>query len=161
MESGGSLHLILILLGAAALTVALLRARRRPSASRPPGTFDDPALDPPRRDLERLLADIQDLSREHIARLDTKIRLLDQLIQEADRKQRELSALLARTGGAPAPHPEQPPPSRPANPLHDQVYALHDAGRELLDICSATGLEKGEVELILGLRKMDPPEPSA
>jgi hypothetical protein len=33
---------------------------------------------------------------------------------------------------------------------------LKDSGKELLDICAATGLEKGEVELILGLRGMPP-----
>ena len=45
-------------------------------------------------------------------------------------------------------------PARPANPLHDQVYSLKDSGKTVFDICSATGLEKGEVELILGLRNM-------
>ena len=46
--------------------------------------------------------------------------------------------------------------ARPPNPLHTEVYSLKDAGKDLNDICNATGLEKGEVELILGLRKMPP-----
>jgi hypothetical protein len=105
---------------------------------------------PARAELERLLAEIQDLSREHIARLDTKIRLLNQLLLDCDRKQKELEALLSRAPAPPA------VAARPANPLHDQVYALHDSGKNLLEICGATGLEKGEVELILGLRRMPP-----
>jgi hypothetical protein len=39
--------------------------------------------------------------------------------------------------------------------LHDQVYALRDAGQDVAAIGQATGLEKGEVELILGLRRPD------
>src|SRR5262249_48366589 len=103
-----------------------------------------------REELERLLTEIQDLSREHIARLDTKIRMLNQLLLECDQKKRELEELLAKAGGtAPA-----PAPGKASNPLHSQVYSLQDAGKDIQDICEATGLEKGEVELILGLRKM-------
>ncbi|HZE96491.1 MAG TPA: hypothetical protein VE981_05665 [Planctomycetota bacterium] len=110
-----------------------------------------------REELERLLTEIQDLSREHIARLDTKIRMLNQLLLECDRKKRELEELLTKTGGtAPAAATSTPTPTRQANPLHTQVYTLQDSGKEILDICAATGLEKGEVELILGLRRMSP-----
>jgi hypothetical protein len=136
-------YLVYLLLAASialGLAFPLLR-RRRASAPAP----DDSRA---RAELERLLTEIQDLSREHIARLDTKIRLLNQLLLDCDRKQRELEAFLARAASGPS------APARPANPLHDQVYSLHDGGKNLLEICEATGLEKGEVELILGLRKM-------
>ena len=79
-------------------------------------------------------------------------RMLNQLLLECDQKKRELEALLSKAG-TDAPEKSAPPP-KAANPLHDQVYSLQDSGKELLDICAATGLEKGEVELILGLRKM-------
>jgi|SRR6185295_16344770 len=105
-----------------------------------------------REELERLLTEIQDLSREHIARLDTKIRMLNQLLLECDQKKRELETLLGKTVET----AEKPAAPRASNPLHDQVYTLQDSGKELLDICAATGLEKGEVELILGLRRMPP-----
>ena len=119
-----------------------------------PGTFEPQQRDA-RHELERLLTDIQDISREHIARLDTKIRMLNQLLLECDQKQRQLEALLGRSPAPAAPLEKAPaPPPRPANPLHDQVYSLKDGGKELQEICSATGLEKGEVELILGLRGM-------
>ena len=136
-------YLVYLLLAGAlflGLVLPMLRRRRAPA---------EPASDGhARAELERLLAEIQDLSREHIARLDTKIRLLNQLLLDCDRRQKEMEALLSRGPAA--------PPARPSNPLHDQVYSLHDAGKDLLDICGATGLEKGEVELILGLRRMPP-----
>ena len=74
-----------------------------------------------------ILLEIQDLSRDHIAKLDTKIRLLTQLLQDCDRKKAEIEALLGRsTSPAPA-------PGRPANPLHEQVYTLLDAGQDVVN----------------------------
>jgi hypothetical protein len=133
--------------------------RKRGGAPEALGTFGPSSMGP-REELERLLTEIQDLSREHIARLDTKIRLLNQLLLECDQKKRELEALLGKTV-EPAEKrvdspPVRPPTIRASNPLHDQVYTLQDSGKEVLDICAATGLEKGEVELILGLRRMRP-----
>lgn len=60
--------------------------------------------------------------------------------------------------GAPGPSqtPVQPvvEPSGPRSPdLHRQVYDLADAGSDLTAIARGTGLSKGEVQLILGLRK--------
>lgn len=139
---------VFLILGVAALFVVMARRRaRRPLDLRAPGSFDADVRDP-RQELERLLVEIQDLSRDHIARLDTKIRLLNQLLLDCDRKKAELEALLGKST-SPA------PPARAANPLHDQVYTLKDSGRDVAAICQATGLEKGEVELILGLRSPD------
>lgn len=149
---GTSTVWILAAIGALMLGILLPRLRRRrkdPEESL--GSFGS-ATGGAREELERLLTEIQDLSREHIARLDSKIRMLNQLLLECDQKKRELEALLGQTAA--------PPPkaagARAGNPLHDQVYQLKDSGKDLLDICQATGLEKGEVELILGLRGMPP-----
>lgn len=138
---------VFLLFGVALLVVVMARRRRRePADLRPPGAFDAEARDP-KAELERLLVEIQDLSRDHIARLDTKIRLLNQLLIDCDRKKAELEALLGKS--------TSPAPARPSNPLHDQIYTLKDAGKDVAAICQATGLEKGEVELILGLRSPD------
>lgn len=147
---------IVLIVAALFVAVVLPRLRRRrDGAQETLGSFGASAGGA-REELERLLTEIQDLSREHIARLDTKIRMLNQLLLECDQKKKGLEDLLARAGGLP-PAPEAPPAaSRPANPLHTQVYSLQDSGKEVLDICAATGLEKGEVELILGLRRMPP-----
>jgi hypothetical protein len=148
-----SVVLIVLVVAALFIAVVLPRLRRKPDGPREVlGSFGSSAGGA-REELERLLTEIQDLSREHIARLDTKIRMLNQLLLECDQKKRELEALMARAG-TPAPE-KSAPPAKAANPLHDQVYSLQDSGKEILDICAATGLEKGEVELILGLRKMN------
>ena len=143
---------VVLIVAALFVAVVLPRLRRRRDGPQETlGTFGASAGGA-REELERLLTEIQDLSREHIARLDTKIRMLNQLLLECDQKKRELESLLGRApaqAGA-----EKPAPVRAVNPLHDQVYTLKDSGKELLDICAATGLEKGEVELILGLRGM-------
>jgi len=147
---------IVLIIGALFVAVVLPRLRRRKDGAQETlGSFGASAGGA-REELERLLTEIQDLSREHIARLDTKIRMLNQLLLECDQKKRELEDVLARAGGAAPAAPAPAAPSRPANPLHSQVYTLQDSGKELLDICAATGLEKGEVELILGLRQMPP-----
>ena len=141
----------------AALFIGLVLPRLRRRREPPPesmGTFGA-ATGGAREELERLLTEIQDLSREHISRLDTKIRMLNQLLLECDQKKRELEELLGRSA-APAAAPPPSPPPRAANPLHERVYTLKDSGKDLLDICAETGLEKGEVELILGLRGMPP-----
>ncbi|MBI3854662.1 MAG: hypothetical protein HY293_03105, partial [Planctomycetes bacterium] len=145
----GALWIILII---AALFVAVILPRLRRRRDGPQETLGSfgASAGGAREELERLLTEIQDLSREHIARLDTKIRMLNQLLLECDQKKRELEALLGKTPSA----EKSAPAPRPANPLHDQVYSLQDSGKEILDICAATGLEKGEVELILGLRRM-------
>ncbi len=145
----------LVVVGVAALIFIFLvprLARRRSSAAKP-GTFDEGRSRDSRDEMERLLIEIQELSREQIAKLDTKIRMMGQLLAECDRKKAELEALLGR---APAGNAPPPPPPRPSNPLHDQVYALQDKGKSIAEICAATELEKGEVELILGLRRMPP-----
>jgi hypothetical protein len=155
-SSKPGVNVLWVVLVVAALFVAVILPRLRRRRDGPQellGSFGGSAGGA-REELERLLTEIQDLSREHIARLDTKIRMLNQLLLECDQKKRELEALLGKTEAAAAPEPAAKNSARPANPLHDQVYSLQDSGKEILDICAATGLEKGEVELILGLRKM-------
>jgi hypothetical protein len=144
---------IVLVVGALFVAVILPRLRRRRDGPQETlGSFGA-AAGGAREELERLLTEIQDLSREHIARLDTKIRMLNQLLLECDQKKKELEGLLGKTEAA-SETAAKNSAARASNPLHDQVYSLQDSGKELLDICAATGLEKGEVELILGLRKM-------
>src|SRR5258706_11416087 len=107
---------IVLIVSALFVAVVLPRLRRRGANPQETlGTFGASAGGA-REELERLLTEIQDLSREHIARLDTKIRMLNQLLLECDQKKRELEALLGRTG-TPAPA-EKPAPARASNPLH-------------------------------------------
>ncbi len=158
MGSDGNQGLVFMILGFVVLALVLFLSRflRRRGASDPhPGTF---GVDT-KAELEQLVAEIRDAAREEIARLDTKMRMLNQLLADCDRKARELEALLGRAAAKPAPPPQEgkePPSGGAGNPLHEKVFALQDAGKDLGEICDATGLEKGEAELILGLRRMPP-----
>src|SRR5689334_11912650 len=114
-----SVVLIALVVAALFIAVVLPRLRRKQDGPREVlGSFGSSAGGA-REELERLLTEIQDLSREHIARLDTKIRMLNQLLLECDQKKRELEALIGRTGTNAA--EKSAPPAKSANPLHDQV----------------------------------------
>jgi hypothetical protein len=148
----GALYAIL---GFSVLAILLVVMRRRPASAAGPGGRDDRRRDVADR-LERLVVEIQDLSRESVAKLDTRIRMMNQLLAECERATRNLEA--AARAAAPGPRQEaatEPgPPPRVTRPLHEQVCRLHDQGKDLPEIGAATGLEKGEIELILGLRSM-------
>ena len=97
-----------------------------------------------RDSMEALFVQLQEFSRETLAKLDTKVRVLNELLTRAEARIEELKRLSAAAPAAPA--------SKPANPLHEKVFRLADGGRASTDIAAETGLERGEVELILGLR---------
>ncbi len=109
-----------------------------------------------KEELDDLLLRIQEVNRECIAKMDTKIRMLNQLIMDAENAREKLETAIRRPTPAPrGDAPAQPPAERPANPLHEQVYELQDQGKTFDEITRTTSLEKGEIELILGLRKVD------
>ncbi len=174
----------LAVLGLAILVIVMCMRRmtRRTAVRDPrPGTFGDTPAGL-KEELEHILVEIRDASREELARLDTRMRMLQQLLAECDRKAKELEEIIGRASAAAggqtcalepmllyvlsvsrwsdqpggAPQPPGAAAQRQANPLHDRVYALADSGKDVNEICAGTGLEKGEVELILGLRRMPP-----
>lgn len=134
------------------LYLTFIRPRRRLAA--PPESSGDAGRHV-RDDLDEIFIRLQEFSRETVARLDTKIRLLNQLVLDADARIAKLQELK----GAPAPapvaeaKPAPPPEPPPANPAHRRIYELHDKGLTLPEIEGETGFEKGEIELILGMRK--------
>jgi hypothetical protein len=128
-------------LASAALFIAL--SRRRPGPDAP---------DAVRRDLARLVEELQAASRDQVARLDREVKRLQAAVAEAER-----ARLALEKARVPSPAPKAPAsPDRTTNPLHRRVFELRDAGKPPADIGVETGLEVGEVELILGLREMPP-----
>ncbi|MBI4577219.1 MAG: hypothetical protein HY722_13250 [Planctomycetes bacterium] len=125
--------------------------------------------------MDGLLVEIQETAREMNGRMDSKMRLLNQLIADADDRltrmaqvrdelERAAAAALARTvegaaaaapGLAPAPGGARRPTLATASPpeRHAEVHALADRGLGSPEIASRLGRHLGEVELILGLRK--------
>ena len=119
-----------------------------------------PAVDPSdavRRDLERLVGELKIAVRDQVERLDREVKRLQEAVGEAERARIALEeAQRQATPKSPAIPSARPASDKPANPLHSRVFELRDSGKDPADIGVETGLEVGEVELILGLRRMPP-----
>lgn len=143
----GPVDLVLIGSGIVALGALVLVASRRRGAADPGEAV--------RRDLARLVEELRESARLQVERLDQEVRRLRQAVAEAERARAALEEAIRR--GAPdRPEPAPTSPAIPANPLHARVFQLRDSGKAPADIGVETGLEIGEVELILGLRRMPP-----
>jgi hypothetical protein len=109
------------------------------------------------RQMQNVLVELSEMSRQISAQLDTRAAKLEVLIKEADQK---LAALKSASNGAQS----DPPPSRiepdrqeprdggGALEQHAEVYALADQGRSVHEIAERLNRPDGEIELILALR---------
>ena len=111
-------------------------------------------------DLEKLMAEIEDLAKRLEGRLDAKSQQVEKLIAEMDRRIAELSRLQGqstakadRVSVAPLPAPPLTPPELPNDPLSRSVYQLADAGHSPPEIARKLNEQIGKVELILALRQ--------
>ncbi len=154
----GTVESVIIGLAALAAAVVLLATARR----RGPGGETAEASEAVRRDLSRLIDELRAGVREQVERLDREVKRIQAAVADAERVRHALEE--ARDRAAPSPSakatgdrpPAAPPAKAAANPLHSRVFELRDSGKEPADIGVETGLEVGEVELILGLRRMPP-----
>jgi len=115
------------------------------------------------RQMQNVLVELSEMSRQITAQLDTRAAKLEALIREADQKIAEMKSQSA----APPPEPpgaQQLPAaassfqaesnSQPMiDPRHSLVYALADQGRSFKDIAQELNRPSGEIELILALRR--------
>lgn len=107
------------------------------------------------RQMETLVVELSDMTRQIGAQLDTRAAKLEQLIQDADRRIETLQGMLqgnprpiaSPTVGLPEPTPEPMP-----DPRHAEIYSLADQGNDANQIASRLDRPRGEVELILALR---------
>lgn len=172
-EGPSVIWMFMLVVGAMLIVLTLPRVFGRKKSSSEPApvrTFD------PKRHLElqgsmdRLLVELQETAREINASLDTKMIALNRLIEEADRKIKTLQDL---EGRAPAPAPPapkdvspppvSPPPRETEEPLSEsalrrrelerEIGRLADEGKTVLEIAQLTRTPRGEVELVLSLRK--------
>lgn len=107
--------------------------------------------------MRELLLELEQLSREINSQVDTRLRALNLLIQEADQKIKELRLLQGAGGGA-SPARNLPPPRTEPNAdatrdRYARVYALAERGRSVVEIAREMEMMTGEVELILALRR--------
>jgi len=119
----------------------------------PPAVSPD-ASEEVRRELARLVEELKGAVRQQVDRLDREVRRVQEAVADAERARAALED--ARNRAVPPSPSAKPAGDKPANPLHSRVFELRDAGKEPADIGVETGLEVGEVELILGLRRMPP-----
>lgn len=181
-------HLFLGLM-AATIAVLLIRVQRyyrqnrggyvsySPSAA--PPAPPSPAREAP-ADVARWEVQMHDTARQLTAQIDTKMRLLEELIREADRVAARLEAA---TAGAPLEQrpasqadrlrqptaPSAPPAGQPtaseseqepsagsnasSKRRHEEIYTLADYGYDAAEIARRVGSPVGEVQLILALRQ--------
>lgn len=113
------------------------------------------------RQMQNVLVELSEMTRQISAQLDTRAGKLEALMKEADEK---IAALKAMSASGPAMTPpsaaslassSQPmaTPASSLDPRHAQVYALADQGRSSREIAQQLQRPSGEVELILALRK--------
>ena len=120
------------------------------------------------RDLEEVMVELDELSRQVNGRLDTRFAKLEAVIRDADERIDKLTRLLREARGEStldvtvndgevqngAATQADPSPGEPKSaPLHGDVYDLADEGLTPARIAAKTGRTTGEVELILALRR--------
>ena len=130
--------------------LALWWVKRQPSRT-PPGAFPVRPPEGAVRAMGDLLAELKRTSDSMASSLDRRAADLRTLIADADRR----LALLEGARGPAIPSPAQAEERAPdLQAAFEQVYALADAGKPLTEISRETQLNKGSVQLILGLREM-------
>ena len=99
------------------------------------------------RNVEEVMLELDQLSRQIHGRLDTKFAKLETAIRDADQR-------IARLGQSPGTPAGEPPTAAPAarEKRRRQVYEMADAGNDAMAIADALQLPLGEVELILNVR---------
>jgi DNA-binding NarL/FixJ family response regulator len=118
------------------------------------------------RQMESLLVELSEMSRQISSQLDTRAAKLEALIREADEKIEQLQNARPDHGPTPSVQRRQPPMAeeeeeRPpmrlvvpeaVDPRHAEVYRLADQGQTPQQIAQRLGRPSGEIELILALR---------
>jgi small-conductance mechanosensitive channel len=118
------------------------------------------------RQMQNLLVELSEMTRQISAQLDTRSQKLQLLIQDADERIAQLQQMekqgmrsppmVESVWSAPAAPSRPPPPAEPVDEEHQKVYALADRGQNAGDIAKELNRPRGEVELILALRPKAP-----
>jgi hypothetical protein len=119
-----------------------------------------------KKSMDDLLIQLQEVSRDVNATLDTKILTLNQLIDDAQARIDELNDLLRKLPDVPRntdadrlPERETPAASERTSlrqQQQDAVLQLAAQGKSDLEISRETGIPRGEIELLLALRRKSP-----
>ncbi len=147
----------------AGLALALLAARQL-AGKQQKDTFDEALRVEVDRPLNRELVALYELQESvegALADLEEKTQVFGYLAGRLE-KQREtidfrlqqMERLIARAEAVlSSPASARTPADQPWRVRHEQVYSLYDQGRSVADVAAELGIGRGEVQLILGLRK--------
>lgn len=177
-KNGGSgywqLALVLLAIGMLSLLARWRKAKApppAPSARELRERDHDP--DRYRSAADKAIVEMLEMSRTLNAQVDTKIRMLNRLVKDAEEKSARLERLLARAGvaiedGKP-PEREAPPSGEPApsasgrlakaqsgafvSDLQERIFMLHDEGKTVAEIAKATNLSTTEVRFAIDSHK--------
>lgn len=152
-----------VLIGAAIVTMAYLFMRSSRRKKDPLEKNPYPSSLAQQRGVERemqnLLVELSNMSRQISAQLDTRAAKLEELIRQADERIDALHRAAAVTtrppdngasyGAVPVSTPSTPPE---IDPRHREVYDLIDQGRTPQEVSQQLNRPIGEIELILALR---------
>jgi hypothetical protein len=136
------------------VVAALVLPRKLARRSRILPTTDMSEADRLRKSMEELLVQLQEVTREMNARLDTKMMALAQLVEDADGRINELKRLLEEEAARETTreeHREEGTGRR--RDVEETVLRLAREGRTELEIAQETGIARGEIELVLALRR--------
>ena len=142
--------------------VLLMRVQRQlkrsQSADRPgavrPSERHDPSASFSGGQRERWEVQMHDLARDLMAQLDTKARIVQDLLRRVDERIAQLERLQPDEPRPIATPPRvEAPLSVPAGRRQEAIFARADRGASNQDIAQELDLPIGEVELILSLRR--------
>jgi hypothetical protein len=151
------------------------RRMKKDPLSNPPAKLGVSQQRAVERDMQNLLVELSEMSRQIGAHLDTRSKKLELLIDEADRKIAQLTSLgaapnspgpaptgmrfgpasegAANDGGGPSRAADaRPEPENVPDPRHVEIYNLASGGMTAFQIADRLGRPKGEIDLILALR---------
>lgn len=162
-ESGSNLATYLAIFGFIVLMYTLLRAYRRSAARRaergtPKEQIKSVREDAARRgraSVDHAAAETLDMIERLSAQLDNKAARLEMLLAEADQRIDELHRM--RRGEPehrPAEQTERSTPENGADPVRSRVYEMADRGVSAEEIARAVQRPRGQVDLMLALRRV-------
>lgn len=167
--SDSQILLIIVAVGVSATMIVSAR-RRRPRDANSPRAYVREQLArlgqeaEVKDDLEALLVQVQDVTRQMNAQLDTRFCKLERIIRDADERIDKLDRLSRVVEGQPvcdvtvgdrAEETAACPQDHASNDQtrrHAQIYELSDAGLSTVEIAEQSDRTTGEIELILALR---------
>ena len=105
-----------------------------------------------------LIKELENVSGEILSQIKSKMEEMDLKIAEADKKIKSLKTLIPEVSSWSEPNLEgklvkKRSPNKSLPPKHGKIYQLADQGWNVVDIAEKTRIGKGEIQLILDLRR--------